>query len=138
MLYRIARPLIISAILPALLIGAALIVATSCGGGRDKSDDAVSVGGMNETVVMDNTKFEPGNLQVPAGATVTFTNRDAATHDAQAEDESWETDNLENGDSEAVTFDAAGEWLYKCTLHPTMKARITVVGDTPQTPATDD
>jgi plastocyanin len=64
---------------------------------------------------------------VPVGATVTFTNRDSATHDAQADDESWETENLENGDSEAVTFDSAGDWLYKCTIHPAMKARITVV-----------
>jgi plastocyanin len=109
------------------MFAAIAVIAAACGGGKDNSDDALTVGGMNETVIMDNMQFEPGNLQVPVGATVTFTNRDSATHDAQADDESWETDNLENGDSEAVTFDTAGEWLYKCTIHPAMKARITAV-----------
>jgi plastocyanin len=110
----------------ALAVGAAIAFAPACGG-QDNSDDPLTVGGMNETVVMDGMQFQPGNLQVPAGATVTFSNRDSATHDAQAIDESWETDNLENGDSEAVVFDEPGEWLYKCTIHPSMKARITVV-----------
>jgi plastocyanin len=121
-----ARPSLVVVVMALVVAGSALLVA-ACGGGKDNSDDPVTLGGMNETVVMDNMQFEPGNLQVPVGATITFTNRDSATHDAQADDESWETENLENGDSEAVTFDTAGDWLYKCTIHPAMKARITVV-----------
>jgi plastocyanin len=109
-----------------LAVGSVIAFAPACGG-QDNSDDPLTVGGMNETVVMDNMQFQPGNLQVPAGATVTFSNRDSATHDAQALDETWETDNLENGDSEGVVFDETGEWLYRCTIHPSMKARITVV-----------
>jgi plastocyanin len=76
---------------------------------------------------MEGTKFRTGNLQVPVGATVTWENRDSAPHDATADDDSWETETLEDGDSGSVTFNEAGSWDYICTIHPSMKARITVV-----------
>jgi plastocyanin len=110
----------------ALALAAALLATAACGG-SDTSDDPLTTGGMSETVLMENTQFKPGNLQVPVGATITFENRDGAQHDAQANDKSWETKKLGKNDAEAVTFDQAGEWLYKCTIHPSMKARITVV-----------
>ena len=65
----------------ALVLATAALAAVSCGG-SDTSDDPVTTGGMNETVVMENTQFKPGNLQVPAGATVNFENHDGAQHDA--------------------------------------------------------
>ena len=118
---RIARGLVLG-----LALATGALLAAACGA-SDTSGDPLTTGGKNETVVMENTQFKPGNLQVPVGATVNFENRDSAQHDAQANDKSWETDKLGKNDAEAVTFDAAGEWLYKCTRHPTMKARITVV-----------
>ena len=115
-----------TAALTLVVAAAAALAAVACGG-SDTSDDPVTTGGMNETVVMENTQFKPGNLQVPAGATVNFENHDGAQHDAVANDKSWETKKLGKNDAEAVTFDEPGEWLYKCTIHPSMKARITVV-----------
>jgi plastocyanin len=119
----------------ALLIAAAAALSTACRG-SDTSGDPLAIGGRTETVIMEDTKFQPGNLQVPVGATVTFTNRDAAPHDAQPEDGSWETERLSKDESDSVTFDKPGEWLYKCTIHPSMKARITVAedGETRATP----
>jgi len=110
----------------ALVSAAALLIAVACGA-SDTSDHPLTTGGMSETVLMENTRFKPGNLQVPVGATITFENRDGTQHDAQANDKSWETKKLGKNDTEAVTFSEPGEWLYKCTIHPTMKAKITVV-----------
>jgi plastocyanin len=117
---------------PALLFTALVAIAalTAACGDHDTSDDFVVLGGNDETIEMDGSKFKPGNLQVPVGASVTWTNNDSAPHDAQAEDGSWMTPTLEDGDSETLTFHDVGEWFYKCTIHPSMKARITVVEST--------
>jgi plastocyanin len=109
-----------------LIVASAIAFGTAACGGSDTRDDPLTVGGMNETIVMEGTKFRTGNLQVPVGATVTWENRDSAPHDAAAEDDSWETETLEDGESGSVTFDEAGTWDYICTIHPSMKARITV------------
>ena len=76
---------------------------------------------------MTDNEFNPGNLQVPAGAQVTFRNDGDAVHNAMADDDAWETDELGDDDSETLTLDEPGEYNYKCTIHPTMKGKITVV-----------
>jgi plastocyanin len=115
-------------VLSALALIAAAALATACGD-SDTSDDPLTVGGPSETITIEDSSFKPGNLQVPAGATVTFVNEDSAVHDAKARDDSWETEHLGRGDSGAVTLDAPGDYDYYCTIHPNMKARVTVVED---------
>jgi len=110
----------------AVVLAAASVVA--CSGSKDNSNDPLTVGGSSETVVMSDNEYAPGNLQVPAGATITFTNEGNAVHDAVDGEERWETGNLKGGESETLSFDTPGEYAYKCTFHPGMKARITVVG----------
>jgi plastocyanin len=75
---------------------------------------------------MEDTSFQPGNLQVPAGATVTFVNEDGAKHDARAQDGSWQTRALEEGESDSVTLAKPGLYEYRCSFHPGMKARLEV------------
>ena len=96
------------------------------GGGADTSNATPSVGTKSEAVAMRDFAFTPGNLQVPVGATVTFTNDDAAPHTATAQDGSWDTGLLNKGESKAITFDKAGDFEYYCTVHPAMIARLTV------------
>lgn len=113
----------------AVLGGGAVLVA--CGGAADTSGDETTVGGMQQTVRIDGSKFLPGNLQLPVGATVTFENLDAVPHDATANDGSWETETLGDGESGTVAFPEVGEWRYICTIHPGMKARITIIEEAP-------
>ena len=96
------------------------------GGGTNTSNATPSVGTKTESVAMRDFAFSPGNLQVPAGATVTFTNYDAAPHTATARDGGWDTGLLNKGESKAITFDKAGDYEYYCTVHPNMVARLTV------------
>lgn len=111
----------------AAVVAVIALVSVACGGGKDTSDDPLVIGGAAETITMKDTSFQPGNLQVPVGAAVTWMNEDNAVHDAKAEDGSWETENLRKGESATITFDEPGEHPYYCSLHPSMKARITVV-----------
>jgi plastocyanin len=96
------------------------------GGGRDSSNAPLTVGGQDEAVAISDFAFTPGNLSVPVGATVSWTNRDSAAHDATSRDGSWRTATLSRGETGSVTFDSAGEYDYFCTIHPSMKAHLSV------------
>ncbi len=96
------------------------------GGGTNSSNAPLSVGSKTESVAIRDFAFATGNLQVPIGATVTWTNDDAAPHTATAKDGSWDTGILNKGDTKAITFDKAGEYEYYCKVHPNMVARLTV------------
>jgi plastocyanin len=96
------------------------------GSGTNTSSAPLSVGGKSEDVTIRNFTFTPGNLQVPVGATVTWTNEDSAPHSATARDGSWDTGILGQGETKSITFDKAGVYEYYCTVHPSMVARLTV------------
>lgn len=96
------------------------------GGGTNSSSAPLTAGSKTEAVSIRDFAYAPGNLQVPAGATVTWTNYDDLPHTATAKDGSWDTGILNKGDEKAVTFDRAGEFEYYCKVHPNMIARLTV------------
>jgi heme/copper-type cytochrome/quinol oxidase subunit 2 len=60
------------------------------------------------------------------GDTVTFVNKDAAPHTATAEDKSWDSGNLNQGDSWTLKVEKVGTFKYICTYHPTMKGTLIV------------
>ncbi len=70
-------------------------------------------------------KFEPANISVAVGDTITFTNEDGAPHTATATDGSFDTGRLDKGQSATVTINKAGELPYICDLHPMMKGQVT-------------
>jgi plastocyanin len=78
------------------------------------------------TVEIRDFRYQPPNLSVPVGATVTWVNRDEAPHNSQAQDGTWGTTLLQRDDEHATTFDEPGTWKYHCTIHPYMTASITV------------
>jgi plastocyanin len=96
------------------------------GGGRNSTGDPSQQGSAEQTIVIENFAFAPGNLQVPIGAKVTWTNRDSAPHSATARDGTWDTGVLANGKSATLVFGSPGTFDYYCTVHPSMKARLVV------------
>ena len=96
------------------------------GGGRDSSTDRPREGTETEAVAIKDFAFAPGNLQVPRGATVTWTNRDSAPHSATDSAGAWDTGVLAGGERVRLTFDKSGTFEYYCTLHPNMRARLVV------------
>ncbi len=77
-------------------------------------------------VTIQNMAFSPKNLQVKVGQAVTWTNQDAVGHSATADDNSFDTGILGQGQSKAITFSKAGTFTYHCSVHPSMTATITV------------
>jgi plastocyanin len=79
------------------------------------------------TVKMVDYGFEPAELKIAAGTTVTWTNTGMMPHDAAADDGSFDTGFLTSGKSATVTFTKPGTFPYICTLHPgLMKATVVV------------
>ena len=78
-------------------------------------------------VSIEGFKFNPASLAVAAGDTVVFTNNDRAPHTATANDQSWTTPTLRNGESAALTVVAGMEGGYFCAVHPNMKGALTGV-----------
>ena len=80
-----------------------------------------------QTVTIKDFAFDPADLTVAAGTTVTWTNADATGHTATADDGSFDCRPLAGGASRSFTFATPGTFDYHCAIHgPTMAGRITV------------
>jgi plastocyanin len=129
-------------LLSLLGVGAVLASAgplvTACGGG--------AAGGQSYTVNMtDSLKFDPDNLTVPKGTTVTWKNTSSIAHTATddpakaqnkgdavlpAGAKPWDSGNVDPGRSWSYTFDTLGQYTYFCIPHELagMIGHITVTG----------
>jgi len=70
--------------------------------------------------------FAPGQMTVPVGAPVTWTNTDDSPHQIVVQGQPLRTAVLLKGHSEALRFDEAGVFPYACGLHPNMKGTVEV------------
>lgn len=82
--------------------------------------------GTGDSVGIVEFEFEPEEISVPAGTTITFTNQDAAAHTATADDSSFDTRELGKGESAEETFDEPGTYTYYCRFHVFMKGSVVV------------
>lgn len=129
------------AVVTAVALMAVALVASGCGHGAfgmgDHHDQMHGGGGgAPQTPVLSDASrvnveiaefdFSPRELTVRPGATITWTNRDSAPHDATDEAGTWGTGALWQGESATVSFDSPGEYEYICTFHPNMKGTVTV------------
>lgn len=71
-------------------------------------------------------KFKPETLNVKAGDTVTWINRDIAPHTATATDKSWDTGKIGKAEQKSVTIIQDSEASYFCRYHPVMKASLVI------------
>ena len=77
-------------------------------------------------VVMKNFSFSPMNISVPVGATVTWQNMDGEPHTVASADGLFRSPALDEKDTYKFKFDHAGVFKYICSIHPNMRATITV------------
>ena len=70
--------------------------------------------------------FEPSRVEVRAGDTVEWINRDFAPHTATADNNRWDTGLLKNKATGRLVMMQTGEFAYHCTSHPQMKGIIIV------------
>lgn len=80
-------------------------------------------------VAIEGFKFNPASLVVKVGETVTWTNKDTAPHTVtiiSGVGETFDSGQLETGQTFSHTFSVAGAYPYKCSLHPGMRGSVIV------------
>ncbi len=70
--------------------------------------------------------FAPNSLDVLPGETVEWTNISSRAHTVTADDESFDSDEVEGGDRFEMTFPEVGAYRYHCRLHPGMEGEVDV------------
>jgi LPXTG-motif cell wall-anchored protein len=91
--------------------------------GRDRAKAKAAA---SQTVTVSDFEFAPKGITVNVGDTVTWSNAGPTQHTATANDGSFDTGLLADGESGSHTFDQAGTFSYFCQPHPFMKGTITV------------
>lgn len=82
----------------------------------------------NATVVVaKDFMFGPASLTIPAGATVTWTNRDDEPHTVVSDAGLFRSGALDTGESFSFRFEKPGTYHYACSIHPRMVGTIVVV-----------
>ena len=119
------------------------LVAAGCGGGDDNSSSGSETksdqssggggGGGGAKVGMANVQFDPKDITVKAGETITFTNDESIPHDVHKTSgpgkdfSSGDTGGMQQGDTFKLKLTEAGEYGYVCNVHaPGMAGTITV------------
>jgi plastocyanin len=134
----------------ALLLACLALGLTACGGDDDDSGDGGGSGGAATTeqpadtaggdgggggteVTMESIQFEPGEVTVNAGETITFTNNESVPHDVHKTSgpgkdfASGPSGGMGEGDTFELTLDEPGDYEYVCDVHaPGMSGTITV------------
>src|SRR6478735_7546568 len=77
-------------------------------------------------IEIDNFKFGVASLEVAAGTTVTWTNRDDVPHTVTSSTKVFKSPPLDTGETFTYTFKQAGTFEYYCALHPHMTGKVVV------------
>ncbi len=74
-----------------------------------------------------NFAYQPANIQVRVGTTLTWTNQDNVPHSVTFKNGMKDSGLLSQGQSFSYAFNTPGTYQYYCTVHPYMVATVTVV-----------
>jgi LPXTG-motif cell wall-anchored protein len=91
-----------------------------------KKKEPVARAAASGSVTISDFEFTPKTITVNEGDTITWTNKGPTLHTATAEDGSFDTGNLDKGESGSATFTSPGTIPYICTPHPFMKGKVVV------------
>ncbi len=98
-------------------LAGALTVAVAAKPSRAASDTEVGI---------DNFVYNPQQVTVKAGTTVTWTNRDDIPHTVTSQTGVFRSKALDTDDKFSFTFATPGSYPYFCALHPHMTGTIVV------------
>jgi plastocyanin len=106
---------------------AALLISASAASGQEEM-----------TVSIQDFFFEPDQLTIAPGTTVTWVNDGQTPHTSTADDGTWDSGTLQPGESFSFTFDEPGTYSYLCEIHPEMTGTVNVTGGDEATTASPE
>jgi len=84
-----------------------------------------TIQGANE-VFIQGMAFSPSTITVTVGTVVTWTNKDAVTHNVTSNPALFSSGGMGNGATYSFTFANTGTFNYSCTIHPSMTGTVIV------------
>ncbi|MDO8740247.1 MAG: cupredoxin family copper-binding protein [Candidatus Woesearchaeota archaeon] len=111
----------------AILIIIAAIIVPILGCQSDQKDTGSSSGTQANTVDIKNFAFNPSEIKIKQGETVEWINKDTFAKHTVTSDSGDEiiSETFSNGQAYLHTFNEKGTFEYHCSIHPTMKGKIT-------------
>jgi plastocyanin len=111
-----------------LVPGAAVHMMAPDGEATPESMDSHDMAAMGDEVeiAIAGFAFDPAEIEVKVGTTITWTNNDSAPHTVTGNDRSFDSGRMEQGQTFSFTFDTAGTFEYFCEYHPGMTAVVVV------------
>lgn len=76
--------------------------------------------------VIEDFNFVPDPISITTGDAVTWTNNDGFAHTVTADDDAFDSGNMDPDGTFEQTFDEAGEFTYHCNIHTQMTGTVTV------------
>jgi len=110
-----------------VLVLASVLVLALAACSSSASTSGTTTGGpaaSSVTVTMQNLAFNPAQVDVATGGTVTFVNNDTVQHNVAGD--SWSSGPLDPGKSFTQTFSTAGAIPVRCLIHPSMTMTVNV------------
>jgi plastocyanin len=68
-------------------------------------------------ITIQDSVFEPGEVTVPVGTTVIWEHEGSFNHTVTADDGTFDSGTLTNGDTFTFTFEEAGAYPFHCIFH---------------------
>ncbi len=102
-------------------IAGSVVLIAGCAGTNEDEPESGSGGSLAEettTVSMTSSQFEPRNIHVETGATVTWQNGASADHTVTSASANWEQDAVvSSGEETTYTFEESGVYEVYCSYH---------------------
>ena len=128
-------------------VSSLLMLATACGDSYSSSPASPSLvpssppapestetaGGTSSSVTipmgaedLGNRAYNPGEVSVAIGGTVTWVNMDRESHTSTSNSSRWDSGIIAPGRQFSSTFPTAGTFQYHCAIHPGMVGTVVV------------
>jgi plastocyanin len=104
----------------------ALIAGVAIAGHSARADSANTSAATDTHVTIDGYAFKAPKVTIAAGTAVVWKNQDDDPHTVTADDGSFDSKGLGQGDSFRYVFAKPGTYPYHCSAHPYMKGVVTV------------
>jgi plastocyanin len=127
------------------VVSAILMLAAACGGGSSSAPASPSPvpspaaspapppGASSSAVTipmgaatLGNRAYNPDDVNVAVGASVTWTNTDSVSHTSTSDVSGWDSGIVAPGGQFSFSFQTAGTFRYHCAIHPGMVGSVVV------------
>jgi len=120
------RPMTAPQGVPAVVARPAAVATNAVQPATAPSSGASTPAGETVTVRIDGMRFNPQNITVKPGTTVTWLHGSQMPHTISGNADGMRSGTLYNGQQYSHTFSATGSYNYVCDLHPSMRGSVVV------------